>query len=126
VQAARTTDEALRELGDSAQRFDLVLSDWQRPNDAASAPAGLQLLKRMRDSGLEQRVIFYHGLVAPEELAKRRRDALQAGAVGATGSPGELFRWTLIELARIAVDHPNPIQRQRRERLSPAVPPDRW
>jgi hypothetical protein len=80
----------------------------------------------MRDSGLEQRVIFYHGLVAPEELAKRRRDALQAGAVGATGSPGELFRWTLIELARIAVDHPNPIQRQRRERLSPAVPPDRW
>jgi CheY-like chemotaxis protein len=125
VQAVRTTDEALRELGDSAQRFDLVLSDWQRPNDAASAPAGLQLIKRMRDSGLEQSVIFYHGLVAPEELAKRRRDAREAGAAGATGSPGELFRWTLIELARIGVDRPNPIQRQRRERLSLAVPLDR-
>lgn len=122
VQAARTTDEALRELGDPAQRFDLVLSDWRRPNDSDIVPAGLQLLKRMRDSGLEQRVIFYHGPVAPEELATRRRHALEAGAVGATGSPGELLRWTLLELARIAVDRPSPIQRQRRERLSGRLP----
>jgi CheY-like chemotaxis protein len=120
VQAARTTDEALDELRDPKQRFDLVLSDWRRPNDSDVAPAGLQLLARMRDYGLVQRVIFYHGPVEPEEMAERRRRAVDAGAVGTTASPGELFRWTLVELARIAVDRPNPMQRERRERMSPA------
>jgi len=121
VQAARTTDEALRELEDSSQRFDLVLSDWRRPDEGDNPPAGLELLKRMRDAGLEQRVIFYHGAVTPEELAIRRRHASEAGAVGTTDSPGQLLRWTLVELARVAVDRPSPIQRQRRQRLSPAA-----
>jgi len=123
VQAARTTDEALDELRDPKQRFDLVLSDWRRPNDSESAPAGLQLLTRMRDSGLEQRVIFYHGPVEDTESATRHRRAVEAGAVGATASPGELLRWTLVELARIAVDRPNPMQRERRGRLPPAERP---
>jgi CheY-like chemotaxis protein len=123
VQAARTTDEGLRELADPAQRFDLVISDWRRPNDSEAAPAGLQLLKRMRDSGRQQPVIFYHGPVPTEELVSRRRDASGAGAVGTTGSPGELLRWTLLELARIALDGPNPIQRQRREHVSSAETP---
>jgi CheY-like chemotaxis protein len=124
VQAARTTEEGLTELEDPRQRFDLVISDWRRPNDSDDAPAGLQLLKRMRDSKakLRQPVIFYHGPVATEELLSRRRDAAEAGAVGATSSPGELFRWTLLELARIALD-PNPSERQRRERSSSAEAP---
>lgn len=105
VQTARTTDEGLLELEDSRQSFDLVISDWSRPNDSVgddSEPAGLVLLKRMRDLELERppRVIFYHGVVGSKELARRRRLAHEAGAVGTTGSPGELFRWTLIELAR--------------------------
>jgi CheY-like chemotaxis protein len=124
VQAARTTDEALRELSDAAQHFDLVLSDWRRPSEDDGAPAGLRLLQSIRDAGLKQPVIFYHGPVAPEELDARRRRALEAGAVGATGSPGELLRWTLIELARIAVDRPSPIQRERRQHLAPAEPSD--
>lgn len=123
VQAARTTDEGLRELKDPAQHFDLVISDWRRPNDSEDAPAGLQLLKRMRDLRLQQPVIFYHGPVPTAELVSRRRDASEAGAVGATGSPGELVRWTLLELARIALDRPNPIQRQRRENVSSAEAP---
>jgi hypothetical protein len=51
-------------------------------------------------------------------LANRRCQALEAGAVGTTGSPGELIRWTLVELARVVLDNPSPIQGRRRERLS--------
>ena len=117
VQAARTTEEGLRELRDQEQRFDLVISDWHRPNETENTPAGIELLESMRALQKEQPVIFYHGPVTPEKLAARRRRALEAGAVGATGSPGELFRWALIELARVALDRPSPLQRQRRERL---------
>jgi hypothetical protein len=72
----------------------------------------------MSELKLEQRVIYYHGIVDADELHRRRRDAREAGAIGATGSPGELLRWTLIELARVALDRPRPAQRERRERLA--------
>jgi CheY-like chemotaxis protein len=117
VQAARTTDEALCELRDRAQSFELVISDWRRPNDRDDAPAGLELLARMRELGVPQRVIFYHGPVTAAELATRRRQALDAGAVGTTSSPGELIRWTLIELSRVVLDSPSPTQRRHRDRL---------
>lgn len=122
VQAARTTDEGIRELRDRGQSFDLVISDWRRPGDSDDAPAGLELLKQMTDLELDQRVIFYHGIVEPDELADRRQRAKEAGAVGATGSPGELLRWTLVELARVAIDRPRPVQRARREWLASAAP----
>jgi CheY-like chemotaxis protein len=112
VQTARTSEEGLQELKDDQQSFDLVISDWSRPSDDGGGdsdgggddgePAGLLLLKGMRDLELERppRVIFYHGVVDSKELARRRQLAHEAGAVGTTGSPGELFRWALIELAR--------------------------
>jgi CheY-like chemotaxis protein len=122
VQAARTTEEGIQELRDRGQSFDLVISDWRRPGDSDDAPAGLELLKQMTDLELDQRVIFYHGIVEPDELAERRRRAKEADAVGATGSPGELLRWTLVELARVAIDHPRPVQRARREWLASSAP----
>ena len=121
VQAARTTDDGVRELRDAAQSYELVISDWSRPTDREDVPpAAIELLTRMRELGLPQRVVIYHGVVPAAELAKRRQQALEAGAVGTTASPGELIRWTLVELARVALDNPSPIQRRRRQRLSSA------
>jgi CheY-like chemotaxis protein len=120
VQSERTTEDGIRELSDPEQRFDLVISDWRRAGDEPGDPAGLDLLRRL--DGLRAthvpRVIFYHGLVGDEELLARRRLAKDAGALGATGSPGELLRWTLAELARIAIDAPRPEQRERRQRMA--------
>jgi CheY-like chemotaxis protein len=121
VQAARSTKEAMRELEDKKLRFDLVISDWRRKEDGreetAEPPAGLELMREMKtlDEARRPRVIFYHGRIDdPDRLAKRRRRASEAGAVGTTGSPGELFRWTLLELARVALDSPTKYQRERR------------
>jgi hypothetical protein len=116
VEAARSTDEAIRELEDLDPYFDLVVSDWRRKDegDSEDEPAGVDLLKRM-SGRFEQRVIFYHGIVPADELAKRRRLASEWGAVGTTASPGELLRWILLELARVAINNPRPEQRARRD-----------
>ena|SRR5215211_3466394 len=100
VQTRRTTDQALCELRDPREQYDLVVTDWRRPGDSECSPAGLELINRMRDRGLEEPVIFYHGAVPLDELERRRAAAKAAGAIGATGSPGELFRWSLMQLAR--------------------------
>jgi CheY-like chemotaxis protein len=125
VQSERRTEDGIRELSDPKQRFDLVISDWHRPGDQRDDPAGLDLVRRM--GGLElkhlPRVIFYHGVVDDEELRSRRRRANDAGALGATGSPGELLRWALLELARVAIDAPRREQRERRERVAAMVSP---
>jgi CheY-like chemotaxis protein len=125
VQAVRTTEEAIRELTDRSQRFDLVISDWSRRDDGGF-DAGLHLLEQIANTDIAHRprVIFYHGEVGEEELARRRERASALGAVGATGSPGELFRWVLLELARVAVDEPRPAQRERWKRApAAAIPP---
>ena len=123
VQAERSTEEALRELKDARQSFDLIISDWRRPGDTDEEPAGPALAQVVADLELEARprVVFYHGLVEPAELARRRRVAEELRAVGATGSPGELFRWCLIELTRVALDSPRPEQRERRQRWATAA-----
>jgi CheY-like chemotaxis protein len=120
VQAARSTEEAVRELEDARQRFDLVISDWRRPGDSPEKPAGPALARAMADLQLEPRprIVFYHGPVKQDELNRRRHEAEGLRAIGATGSPGELFRWCLIELARVALDSPRPEQRERRHRWS--------
>lgn len=120
VQSERTTDDAIRELEDPDLRFDLVISDWLRDgeHDSEDEPAGLDLLSRIdRDSRIESkpRVLFYHGNV-PENDERRRR-AEEASALGATPSPGVLFRRTLLELVRVALDEPRPEQLERRGRL---------
>jgi len=123
VQAARSTQEGLDELTDSRQSFELVISDWRRENenDSEDEPAGLELVREMRERDLPQRVIFYHGPVEGTQLESRRRRAFEAGAVGATGSPGELVRWTLLELTRVVLDSPSPIQLRQRERVAAAA-----
>jgi CheY-like chemotaxis protein len=117
VQAVRDTATALRELSDKLQRFDLIISDWHRPGDTREAPAGPELAREVARLGLEfePRILFYHGPVELPELMERRSVARELGAVGATGIPGELFRWTLVELARAALDRPRPEQRKRWE-----------
>ena len=118
VQAVRSTEEAVRELQDDRQTFDLIISDWRRPGDTDEEPAGPALARRIAALELEPRprVVFYHGPVEPAELASRRRVAEELRAVGTTASPGELFRWCLIELTRVALDSPRPEQRERRQR----------
>ena len=130
VQAARSTKAAIQELEDRELRFDLVISDWRRQengrDDREESPAGLDLMRRIESLDLARTppVIFYHGRGPVDQLADRRRRAREAGAVGATGSPGELFRWTLLELAKVTLDSPTQFQRERRrgaERKSPKV-----
>jgi CheY-like chemotaxis protein len=123
VQAVRSTEEAVRELKDVRQSFDLIISDWRRPGDTDEQPAGPALARVVAALELEARprVVFYHGLVKPAELAARRRVAEELRAVGATASPGELFRWCLIELTRVALDSPRPEQRERRQRWATAA-----
>ena len=116
VQAVRSTEEAMRELQDPTQRFDLLISDWRRDGegDSEAKPAGLALRRRMLPTHASFPIIFYFGFVQPETLAERRRKAREVYADGATGSPGELFRWTLLALARAALDQPRPEQLRRR------------
>jgi CheY-like chemotaxis protein len=120
VQAARTTDEAVAELKANSRAFDVVISDWRRKGDSPAKPAGVDLLRRVKDLPDRPPIIFYHGPVDASELAGRRETARKEGAVGATGSPGELFRWTLLELARAALEHPREAQVRRREGLRAA------
>ena len=107
VQTRRDTDDALDELRDHREPYDLVISDWARdgePPEPDGAPAGLRLIERMRDENIAVPVLYYHGYVDRDELDRRRSAARDASALGATGSPGELFRLALLELARISLD----------------------
>jgi CheY-like chemotaxis protein len=123
VQSERSTEDGIRELSDPDLRFDLVISDWSRNRENDGDPAGLVLMQKMSELELKPapRVIFYHGRVLPKALADRRRRAREAGALGTTANPGELFRMILLELARIALDAPRPEQQERRGRLSTAA-----
>jgi len=95
VQASRSTAEALRELQDPGNVFDVVISDWRRPHDdKPDEPAGIGLLHELQDHKIQVPVVFYHGKVSQEELANRRKLALSNGAIGTTGSPGELLEMT--------------------------------
>lgn len=105
VQSCRSTTEAIRELKDPEQHFDVIISDWHRPSDdKPDQPAGIGLLEALRKGGLETPLVFYHGKVTQTELAQRRQLARHAGAIGTTGSPGELLAWTVAELVKAAMD----------------------
>ena len=76
-------------------RYDVVISDWRRPHDdKPDEPAGIGLLHELQDHKIQVPVVFYHGKVGQEELANRRKLALSNGAIGTTGSPGELLEMT--------------------------------
>ena len=88
VVTARNTDEALQLIAADSEGFGLVISDWERAGEAAQA--GLRLLARLRQTGIDWPLVFYHGA----DSAQRSRRAAQARAAGALGEavlPSELM-----------------------------------
>jgi hypothetical protein len=94
---AATTEEALRALGtstDQHQPFHIILSDMGRDLTAPDPTAGLTMLPRLREAGLQQPVIFYVGRVDPGA-------GVPAGAFGLTNRPDQLLQFTVDALSRI-------------------------
>lgn len=92
VVTAHSTDDALARLDTDEEGFDLVLSDWSRPEALDGAPsAGLKLLRALAARPRRLPVIFYHGEFDAERRAARRDTLLRAGAFGEAVSPGELL-----------------------------------
>ncbi len=92
VVSTRSTDEALTRLDTDEEGFDLVLSDWSRPEAPDGAPsAGLKLLHAVVARPQRPPVIFYHGEFDPARRAARRDILLRAGAFGEAVYPGELL-----------------------------------
>ena len=92
VVAVHSTDDALARLDTDAEGFDLVLSDWSRPEALDGAPsAGLKLLRALAAGPRRLPVIFYHGEFDAERRAVRRDTLLRAGAFGEAVTPGELL-----------------------------------
>lgn len=96
----RSTDEALAQLDGAAtrgERFDLILSDWNRP--AEGPQAGLRLLQAVRARGHAQPVVFYHGTFEAAKRAALAARAREAGAFGEAVMPAELMRLVTTALA---------------------------
>ena len=104
VQTRRSTDDALAELRPRDEPYDLVISDWTREGEPGGTEAGPRLAQAMGEDGFRVPIVFYHGHVPSDELERRRAEAARLGALGATGSPGELYRLVLLELARRALE----------------------
>jgi len=105
IQICRTNKEALRELDDKRERYDLVISDWRRGElDPEREPEGLALLREIRHSSLSIPVIFY---TITQSLNERRKQVAEAGGQGLTQSPIELYRWTLAWLASRSREGPS-------------------
>ncbi len=72
--------------------FDLVLSDWQRPEtDLSTLSAGIHLLRQVRKHHPAVPVVFYQGSGGKRERAVRRKQALREGAFGEAVMPDELL-----------------------------------
>jgi CheY-like chemotaxis protein len=105
VQSCRSTSAALVELREARKPYGVVISDWRRPEEDSEAnPAGIILLRALRDAGVQIPVAIYHGKVEQQELARRRKLAAQYGAIGTTGSPGELMSFVVPELVKTALN----------------------
>ena len=92
VVAVHSTDDALARLDTDEEGFDLVLSDWSRPEALDGAPsAGLKLLRALAAGPRRLPVIFYHGEFDAERRVARRDTLLRAGAFGEAVTPGELL-----------------------------------
>lgn len=92
VVAVRSTDEALDRVAQDAavhERFDLVLTDWSRPDEPG--PAALSLLARLRAAGEAAPVVVYHGEFNPERRAGRAARCAAAGVFGEAVLPSELM-----------------------------------
>lgn len=92
VVGVHSTDDALARLDTDEEGFDLVLSDWSRPEALDGAPsAGLKLLRALASRPRRLPVIVYHGEFDAARRATRRDMLLRAGAFGEAVSPGELL-----------------------------------
>jgi len=92
VVAVTSTKDALARLDSDSEPFDLVLSDWQRPElHLDTLSAGIHLLRQVRERRLSVPVVFYHGSVGERERVDRREQALREGAFGEAVMPDELL-----------------------------------
>jgi CheY-like chemotaxis protein len=92
VVTVTSTEAALARLALDQEPFDLVLSDWQRPEPKAGAPsAGIRLLRELRARHLTIPVVFYHGSSDERERSARRELVLSEGAFGEAVMPDELL-----------------------------------
>jgi CheY-like chemotaxis protein len=86
------TEAALERIAKDPEAFDLVLSDWQRPERTEGAPsAGIHLLRALRARQLTMPVVFYHGSFSERERRARHELALAEGAYGEAVMPDELL-----------------------------------
>jgi CheY-like chemotaxis protein len=92
VVTVHSTDEAMARLDTDEEGFDLVLSDWSRPEALEGAPsAGLKLLRALAARPRRLPVIVYHGEFDANRRAARRDTLLRAGGFGEAVTPGELL-----------------------------------
>jgi CheY-like chemotaxis protein len=86
------TKEALARLESDPEPFDLVLSDWARPElHLDTLSAGIHLLRQLHERSFSLPLIFYHGTSSEQERAERREQALREGAFGEAVMPNELL-----------------------------------
>jgi CheY-like chemotaxis protein len=104
VAAVRSTDEALARLANTAERFHLVISSWDR--QAEGPLAGLRGLQAMRAGGHTQPVVFYHGAFDAKERSERAASARAAGAFGEAVMPAELMQLVMTALATAHAEGP--------------------
>ncbi|MFL5727031.1 MAG: hypothetical protein ACJ77F_11900 [Chloroflexota bacterium] len=81
----RSTDEALTVLRKEPNRFSFGITDMSRPGDRR---AGLTLIQKMREAGIDIPMIVYAASASPE----RELEAKNAGAKGMTNSPNRLIQ----------------------------------
>lgn len=92
VVEATSTEAALARIASDQEPFDLVLSDWHRPEPIAGSPsAGIRLLRELRARHLTIPVVFYHGSSDERERNARRKLAILEGAFGEAVMPDELL-----------------------------------
>jgi CheY-like chemotaxis protein len=100
VVAVTNTKAALVRLDSDPEPFDLVLSDWQRPElHLDTLSAGIHLLRQLRKRQLHVPVIFYHGTADEKARTERREQALPEGAPGEAVMPDELLGLVVKALA---------------------------
>lgn len=99
VVAVTSSKEALARLESDPEPFDLVLSDWQRPEaNAGALSAGGYLLRELRARHLSIPVVFYHGSSDERERRVRRELAISEGAFGEAVTPDGLLELVISSL----------------------------
>ncbi len=99
VKIVKSSHEAWQKLSTKSNDYALMISDWNRePQKQKNKAEGLRFLEEIRTQSIKIPVIFYHGIVDKKELNNRRNLAKTVGAIGTTGNPGELLKWTIAEL----------------------------